>query len=75
MIFVSACAAAFTGFTEKTIFGIWFEKHGKYDPPFLVANCTGYSIFIFAALVVYLTVNPRFKRLTQPVNESKEETA
>lgn len=74
MIFVSACASAFTGFTEKTIFGLG-KKYSHYDPPFLVANCTGYSIFIFAAAVVYLAVNPKFKRPTQPVTESKEEIA
>jgi len=76
MIFVSACATAFTGFTEKTLFGLFFGinkiKYGKYDPEFLIANCTVYSIFIFGALVVYLAVNPKFKRVEKPVNESNE---
>lgn len=71
MIFVSACATAFTGFTEKTIFGLG-KKYQHYDPEFLVANCTVYSIFIFGALVVYLAVNPKFKRVEKPVNESNE---
>jgi len=74
MIFVSACASAFTGFTEKTIFGIWFKKHDKYDPEFVIANITGYTIFVFAALVVYLAVNPKFKRIEKKEkSESKEE--
>merc|ERR1712083_127846 len=76
MIFVSACATAFTGFTEKTLFGLFFPrdnpKYKHYDPEFLIANCTVYSIFIFGALVVYLAVNPRFKRVEKPVNESNE---
>jgi len=75
MIFVSACASAFTGFTEKTIFGIWFKVHDKFDPTFTVANFTGYSIIIFAAMVIYLATNPKFKRVNKPVNESKEEIA
>ena len=76
MIFVSACATAFTGFTEKTLFGLFFPrdnpKYKHYDPEFLIANCTVYSIFIFGALVVYLAVNPRFKRVEKPVKESNE---
>merc|ERR1711935_1112601 len=62
-IFVTACAAAFTGFTEKTIFGL---------SEFLIANFTGYAIFIFTALVIYLATNPRFKRLNMPMNEIKD---
>ena len=62
MIFVSACATAFTGFTEKTIFGLSLGLYNHYDAEFLIPNFTGYVIFIFATLVVYLTVNPRFKR-------------
>ena len=73
MIFVSACASAFTGFTEKTLFGLLFKKHSNYDPPFLVANVTGYTIFVFAALVVYLAVNPKFKRIEKKVKSASTE--
>ena len=69
MIFVSACASAFTGFTEKTIFGLSGGLYKHYDAEFLIANFTGYVIFIFAALVIYLTINPKFKRQNQPVSE------
>ena len=31
-IFVTACAAAFTGFTEKTIFGLSAGNYLHYDP-------------------------------------------
>ena len=31
-IFVTACAAAFTGFTEKTIFGLSGGNYLHYDP-------------------------------------------
>ena len=58
-------------FTEKTIFGLG-KKYEHYDPEFLVANCAVYSIFIFGALVVYLAVNPKFKRVEKPVKESNE---
>lgn len=72
MIFVSACASAFTGFTEKTLFGLLFKKYEHYDAPFLVGNCAVYSIIMFGASVVYLAVNPRFKRVEKPVKESNE---
>ena len=41
----------------------------EYDSEFLIANFTGYAIFVFAALVIYLATNPRFKRLNMPMNE------
>ena len=75
MIFVSACASAFTGFTEKTIFGLSANLYKHYDAEYLIANFTGYTIFIFAALVVYLAVNPNFKRQNPPVSETTQETA
>ena len=67
MIFVSACATAFTGFTEKTIFGLSSGLYKHYDAEFLIPNFTGYVIFIYSALVVYLTVNPRFKQPNETV--------
>ena len=74
-IFVSACASAFTGFTEKTIFGLSGGLYKHYDAEFLIANFTGYTIFLFAILVIYLAVNPRFKRKNLPVTQNEQETA
>ena len=69
LIFISACAAAFTGFTEKTIFGLSAGNYLHYDPEFLIANCTGYTIIIFATFVIYLATSPKFKRLNIPLDE------
>ena len=41
------------------------KNYGARVASGLVANCIGISIFFFAILVVYLVVNPRFKRLTK----------
>ena len=39
------------------------------DPSGVVANWIGLLIVVFAAMVVYLVANPRFKRLTRPEDE------
>lgn len=72
LIFVCACATALMGITEKAIFGLG-KNYGARVASGLVANCIGISIFFFAILVVYLVVNPRFKRLTK-LNQDQELT-
>jgi cytochrome b-561 len=68
MIFICACATALLGILEKTIFTLG-SKYQERDPSGVVANWIGLLIIIFAALVVYLVANPRFKRLTRPEDE------
>jgi len=68
LIFVSACATALLGITEKTIFGLG-SKYQERDPSGVVANWIGLLIVVFCVLVIYLVANPRFKRLTRPEDE------
>ena len=46
-IFVSACAAAFTGFTEKTIFGLSGGNYLHYDPGDLFRGIDNKIVFNF----------------------------
>ena len=46
-IFVSACAAAFTGFTEKTIFGLSGGNYLHYDPGDLFRGIDNKTVFNF----------------------------
>jgi len=68
MIFISACATALLGITEKAIFKLG-SNYQERDPSGVVANWIGLLIVVFCAMVVYLVANPRFKRLTRPEDE------
>ena len=46
-IFVTACAAAFTGFTEKTIFGLSGGNYLHYDPGDLFRGIDNKTVFNF----------------------------
>lgn len=49
-----------------------FLSRGKYqerDPEGVMVNWIGLLIIVFAVVVVYLTGNPRYKRLMRPEDE------
>lgn len=71
-IFILSCATALLGVTEKMLFVTIFAPeplkgfYQRKDPEGLMMNTTSLLIIIFAALVVSLTTNAKYKRMPLP---------
>ncbi|KFM71715.1 Cytochrome b561, partial [Stegodyphus mimosarum] len=64
-IFIMCVAAALMGITEKLIFSLG-GKYSERSTSATIGNLLGYSVFLFAVLVVYLVATPQFRRRLLP---------
>lgn len=67
-IFLMATATALLGILEKIMFTI-MKDYKNFIPEGILLNCFGLTLVLLALSVVYLVVNPNFKRLPRPEDE------
>jgi len=67
-IFLMAVATALTGIMEKAIFSL-NDDYQKFLPEGVLVNCLGLCLLLFAFTVVYVVVNPNYKRRPLPEEE------
>lgn len=63
--FICAIAAALMGITEKTLFSLG-SKYSDFPGEGILVNFIGMFFVVFAALVVYIATEPKFKRYPRP---------
>jgi len=62
VIFVLGAATALTGITEKAIFSVKKPPYSALPPEAYILNFYGYSIFIFAVIIVFIATKSEWKR-------------
>ncbi|XP_053554404.1 plasma membrane ascorbate-dependent reductase CYBRD1 [Bombina bombina] len=62
LIFGTVIATALMGITEKLIFALKDPAYSKLPPEAIFVNTLGVLIFVFGALVIWMTTQPAWKR-------------